>query len=298
MPRTKTAVMALLLLGGWHTASAQVAYHDLKSPGRFELPNYSVDPNRTDEIYLENSKRYQIYEFPRDPALPTWHKGISLEDTLKPGDPYLVFEGCWDLIPVGSVNCPTGARGREFINISDRVELAVDQWSKGVETQEVKFDTRRYVSFDLYIDPISEKPQNWTLIHQVWQLNGGSPPFAIYLKPSGFPDGKRPTVTLMFVVRNDFENITMHELVVNKGEWHRFTMQLMPSLHSTGQVAMWHNKPATGNRPNAIYRGPWGISTAPNEWDVRVGIYRRQQPRKLKVAFDNLRFGPTASSVE
>lgn len=302
MHKTMVTVMALLLLGASHTATAQSAYHDLKSHGRFDLPDYSIDPRRTDEIYLENSKRYQIYEQPRDPAEPTWHEGVRRDTTLKAdGDEVFVFEGCWDVVPAGGIDCPETRRGKDFINVADRVELAVDQWSKGDETQEVKLDRRRYVSFDLYIDPKSEKPRNWTLIHQVWQLNGGSPPFAIYVKPNNWPQGKHPTITLQFVVRKDFDQTrgtVVKEIEVTKGQWQHFTIQLNPSLQSTGQLAVWHNKRAIGNRPDVFYRGPWGNANAPNEWDVRVGIYRRQQPRKMMVAFDNIKFGSTASSVE
>lgn len=208
--------------------------------------------------------------------------------------------------------------------MSDRVELAVDNWKVGHDDHEVRFDKYRYVAFMLYIHPHTEVPSSGTLIHQVWQMGiKAPPPFAIWIQPeAGTGNWAAAPIELIFVLRNDATDpskrycsperagatyatpaegtdcpIEMFRVQVGKGQWNRFVVQLKPSL-GDGQLAVWQNRtPAPGVRPDAIYRGPWDCSAGMNQFDVRVGIYRRQQSRRLKLMFDNIRLGSTAASV-
>ena len=323
----KNPALPLTLLGAlWHPAFAQNAYHDIDGSGRFEMPNRTIDTNRADEIYRQGDRRYEIYEDPRDPGASSWHRGVWRSGTVRHGGTHsLAFEACPAEIQGNSQSaCPAGRSTAS--NVSDRVELAVDTWKTGNDDEELKLDRIRYLSFQLFIHADTEVPQNWTIIHQAWQVvPKGSPPFAVWILPdTNSRDLRASPITLLFVARNDVTDpslhycspertggspklpspgtecpIEVHRVTVERGQWNRFVIQLRPSVTSAGQLAIWQNQSKVRNvKPDAVYRGPWGYSFDKDEFDIRVGIYRRQQPRRLKLMFDDVRFGSTAASVD
>lgn len=315
-------------------AQAQQTYHDLDGSGAFAAPIPGLDTSTADEIYVEDGKRYEIYEYPRDPAAASWHRALWKSGTVKYSGSYsFAFEGCWAEMASGSLNTCPAERAQIADNATDRVELAIDTWSTGSDAEELKLDRRRYLSFQLYVHSDTEVPRNWTLVQQVWQrLNatGISPPFAIWVKPdSRSVNPSTDPITLLFLARSDLTDPAIHycradyeggpvpipapgyqcpaevyEVQVQRGEWNRFIIQLQPSLHTggnVGQVAVWRNTSnVTGVTPDAMWQGPWGYAATgiEDEFDVRVGIYRREQPRRLKLMFDDVRFGSTAASVD
>lgn len=90
----KAICSATILCTFCHPAIAQQPYHDLNSTGFFDLPDRTIDTGRADEIYVEDARRYDIYEDPRDPGLPSWHRAIGRSWTVKSSaTSSLAFEG-------------------------------------------------------------------------------------------------------------------------------------------------------------------------------------------------------------
>ena len=300
-------LVVCLTLGSMATgAHAQTPYRALDGRDvEFTMPS-STDSSAATEILLAGGQRYEIYE---TPTVPAWHRGLWMSgSTPFNGTPSFSFEGCQGPILDGSADCPSGSFS-DNPNHADRVELAIDSWSSGDDMEEVKLGRRRYVSFWVNFHEDTQAPLNWTLVHQVWQrMNASrSPPFAIFVAPDSLLKSNSAKhmapLVLNFVARNDGNfstGQTIYSMPIERSQWHQMTFLYQPSLDAAqGLIAFWLDKP-TSQVPDMVWRGAWGYTpTLPieNQFDVRVGIYRRQQPRRMKVMFNNIKLGPTAASI-
>ena len=189
-------------------------------------------------------------------------------------------------------------------NVAHRAEVAFVNCVE--RTHPLAFGFRRFFAFSFFIDPLSEVPRNWTLFSQVWQFTARlSPPFELGLR-MGQPS--EPFV-LQFKVRNDPEEEKIFfEQAVMKGVWHRIVFELLPAHvggQSPGRLSVWLGETAgpVSEAPIARYEGFWGYKPGPTKrgrlpqrcehdaydlFELRFGIYRRKQERRLRMLFDNI----------
>lgn len=292
------------------------------SGGTVIAPRRKVDTASAADVYVENGLRYEIYD---DIKGKEWHRPIWQSPSIYPYNgaaPSLAFEAC--RAHVVDNTCPPTA-DNNFPNDKDREELAVISHATGTEQHQLRFGRTRYLSFLVYFHEVSEVPSLWTLISQVWQVDGNGPPFAIWIKPAkSFAPGQTAQTApleLRFAARDDtttdgFTSICedgdtsvgcpaiIYSKQVMRGRWYHFAFRFQPSHSGDGQIAIWDGGSAIQTRPAVVWSHDWGYATgsrqgsAKDKFDVRVGIYRRQQPRALLVMFDDIRYGPTAASVE
>jgi polysaccharide lyase-like protein len=234
---------------------------------------------------------------------------------------YVIYEqGSWHQPPwISPTVFYRGSRGLGFDaaaapdnqNEKDRGELTLSLQS---DANALTFGLRQYVRFAFYVGTGSSAPENFMLIHQVWQYvnspPGYSPPFAIYVRR----DIANPAapIVLEFIAIDDSHiasPITFFTQQVVKGQWYDVTMQLQPAYTGsglTGQIAVWFNRVAGVDSPNITWLHDWGYKPdtmggtpgVHNTFDIRVGVYRQKQRRRFAIFFDEIKVGPTAASVQ
>lgn len=200
-----------------------------------------------------------------------------------------------------------GIAAPDNYNVKDKGEIVISQKD---DSSALTLNGLRYLAFDFYIDPVSLTPLNWTLICQALQdaEAGHSPPFAIYVREDSspaYPDENH--VFLDFVLSNDNVSQTnVWSTTVEKGTWHHIIVQLKPSPLNDGedgQLAIYYDSDP-GDGADYVWQGDWGYAPhaaepyVGNTFDVRMGIYRRKQPRAFSWFMDNIRFGSQKSTVE
>jgi hypothetical protein len=200
--------------------------------------------------------------------------------------------------------------------VPDRAEVIISSLQ---DANGVRFARMSYVRFQFMIDPTSQPTYNgngsseFLLIHQVWQYSSNAnahanPPFAVFVKQ----DDADAAITLQFRVKTDFttageRNVSDYDVVleqkVTKGKWYEVVEQLTPSESSSGedgQIAVWFDVPVC-MPPSAVWNGYWGYPVGfdghTDEFNVRVGVYRGQQPRPFEVYFDQVKMGGSGASV-
>ena len=316
----------VVLLGASAAGFAALPFHSLDgSAGRFERPRPG-EARPAVEMYVEDGKRYAVYE---DTEAAPWHRGLWVRPAGHPSGNSFAFQACAGPATAADA-CPT-RRSAGARNVADRIELVVDGYKTDRDAEEIKLGVGRYFAFDLMLGTDTEAPLNWTLLQQVYQVQRErtSPPFAIFLRRDpDVPrrrdeDPRQVPLQLVMFVRDDadrargcsaFEGCgTMvggEPIPVRRGEWTRMVLGLRPSaLPAIGRVVLWkdHACLAPTTPPDASFRGAWGYAAgdslnrtydpAFDQFDVRVGIYRRQQPRQLSVYFDEIRLGKTLADV-
>lgn len=282
--------------------------------GHFIAPQARRDNDAAVRIYLEDDRRFEIYG--SDP-LVSWQRPLWLShSTTAPWGrpPTFAFEACAGQVKNGSCS---GTRGADHPNIKDRQELAIINHTSSDDREALGFGRTRYLAFSLSFDSVSESPMLWTLIVQAWQPGDGNPPpFAIWLRPSRSAEtSSNLPLELVFATRSarTDRNIELcdegqaapdcphvvYSRELDRGKWYRFVVQLRPGFSGDAQVAVWDGR-ATTQSPNALSREDWGYppQAGGQAFDLRFGIYRRPQPRALKVFFDDVRYGTTGASVD
>lgn len=275
------------------TAMASSTYRtiDLESPSSIEecVSSCRVPGVHTYTLY-DNNKEYEIYEHGRDLHATPWLSPTSYSQGK-----------------VGIGFHSPAANSNE--QVKDRSELNIVNHN---DPDALTFGKRRYLSFSMKIQGETQAPRGWTLVHQLWQHNNtpsNGPPFALYVNTSENPDDD---IVLQARVRNDqtggetHQGIPVWEQKVERGQFYKFTMQYQPYFagysgggFQEGQMALWFNG---STQPAFVYNGNFGYSYSPtngisNSFDARVGIYRRMQDRNMIVFFDDIKYGPSASSV-
>lgn len=205
-------------------------------------------------------------------------------------------------------------------NVADRGELVISYWCGD---NPVSFFNRRYLRFDLNLHHHSDLPDQWVILSQVWQYHGAdgghSPPFSIHLRKNG------GNYVLEFEARND-DNPSQggpngtpanvfYSKTISEGQWYKIIVQLQPDWRGgngetggacpadgcKGQIAVWFDRNVTQS-PNALYREAWGYDPESvsdyEKFSTRIGVYRREQNKRTKVFFDDVRFGSTGASVD
>lgn len=190
-------------------------------------------------------------------------------------------------------------------NVPHRAEVALIDCLE--RAHPLAFGIRRFVGLSFYIDHLSDVPRNWTAIFQVWQFSRLSPPFELNLRMGNQGD----PFTLEFKARNDKEpNHLFFERPVRQGTWYRLVFEFLPAYVGAtfgGRICVWLSEVGVpiGEIPIATYQGPWGYAPGPTtrgklpvKWthaafdlfDIRFGVYRRKQERRLKIFFDNIAY--------
>ena len=269
----------------------------------FSLTAQAVDP------YVRIDAE-DAYFFPKANP-PSYWPGEFFDN----GQIFRVYEhGSWHVRPwicnstVVNVNGSSNSIGFHAVaapdnfNVADRHELCVSQ---NDDSYALVLNGTRYLSFDFYIDPVSDIPRNWMIICQAWQAcESMPPPFSIHVRTNANPVATH--VILDFIVRNDQTETNIWSVTVEKGTWHNLILQLKPSPledDKEGQLAIYYDK-QPGEAADYVWRADWGYAPRAanpfidSTFDVRVGIYRRKSTRAFSWFVDNIRFGPTKASVE
>jgi hypothetical protein len=103
--------------------------------------------------------------------------------------------------------------------------------------------------------------------------------------------------------------VVFYSLQIQKARWYDVTIRLEPSHAGDGiggEVSVWIDKDATVDAPDGQWLGDWGyvpgdlggVAQNGDTFDIRIGVYRRKQPRRFAVFFDEIKVGPTATSVK
>ena len=189
-------------------------------------------------------------------------------------------------------------------NLPHRAEVALVNVLEKVHP--LAFGIRRFVGLSFFIHNQSEVPRNWTAIFQVWQFYARhSPPFELRLRMGDQGD----PYTLLFQVRNDGEqDHVFFERDVLKDKWYRLVFEFLPAYVGAefgGEISVWlsgANDPIS-EIPTARYEGFWGYAHEPTTrgqlpilpadgaydlFEIRFGVYRRKQERRLKIFFNNI----------
>jgi Polysaccharide lyase len=311
------------LLGASAAGFAALPFHSLDADlGRFERPRPG-EARPAVEVYVEDGKRYAVFEDAQDQP---WHRGLSLRPAGHPNGASFAFRACAG--PATASDACPAQRSAGARNVADRIELLVDGSMTGRVEEDLKFGVSRYLAYDLMLGTDTEAPLNWTLLQQVWQLHNSSPPFAVFLRrdprvpKTAGEDLRRVPLELVLVVRDEADRgkctgtqpcgrvVSGTPMPIQRGQWTRLVLMLRPSAEPTlGRVLLWRDRAcvAPGTPPDAVFRGAWGYPArdpvrqtydpAIDRFDVRVGIYRRQQPRQLSVYFDEVRLGRALGDV-
>jgi len=205
----------------------------------------------------------------------------------------------------------------------DKVQLSIADRANRVPTQ-IPFtnaqETRRYVAFEVMLDPTYVAPESTEFdIHFQLVQGGKHPIFTMRGVKSATPGG----VDLIFYIANDStaddecDGKPYHQEFyairnVQRGSWLPVVVQFIPPYQTAcgrtdgcGQLRVYRDHSTSYD---GAYNGLWGYTrlskcALPDATPVSsfaeagVGIYRSPQPTTQTIYFTNVKFGSTFSQV-
>jgi hypothetical protein len=225
-----------------------------------------------------------------------------------------------------------GSRGFELEFASDvktdqhrkeRMELYL---AHGDKDDALRLGEVMYLGYAMYIDPSLPPPPDHATITQCWQL----PPSAESFKTGAHSKTKVVPLWMAYREIDGTHGYTLH--VKNEGKpveggykamssiaatgtfrpgWNTVIYRFEPNhIHNPkpGRITLWVNTLDEIN-PTADRRYNWGVTPddeLPAElpetgyidcFDVRMGIYRPKQPARIRLVFDNIRYGKRFQDV-
>ena len=179
----------------------------------------------------------------------------------------------------------------------DRIEFRLVHGTTDNDDR-LKFNQTRKYSFRLYIDSSTERPdgklsesQRWVHFSQIWQRGAtGTVPFVISMRPIS---NNRMGLYATSKAHGE-SSITDALGVLDKGRWHTIEVQVTPRWKNhkdgKGRLKVYFNGSKKVDRDTWFATAP-GINGAQDRFDVRMGIYRKAQDKKLRILIDDCWYG-------
>ena len=165
-----------------------------------------------------------------------------------------------------------------------------------------------FIGFDLLFDEGYQVSPTWTIHLQAWQCCSGHPPLTVNVRPSRRPDD--PIQLDISVINDDTEmhsyghGFTIASVGAQRGQWMNLVLALLPRAcpDGSGRIAVWKDGAQVKD-----WHGCWGFQPAARSTTTRgevkagigldLGVYRRRQPLRQMVLFDDVRYGTTLADV-